>query len=68
MSAGEGTGGSAWNCVQVEKITLPAVCESIASPSQTAAARRGPPTTARAKHASVGTSIERLAIRPYSEL
>ena len=45
-------------------MTLPAVCDSIANPSQHAAARRGPPTIARAKQATVGTSIARLAIRP----
>ena len=48
-------------------MTLPAVCESIARPSQIAAARRGPPTTACAKHATIGTTIVRLAITPNSE-
>ena len=49
-------------------MTFPAVCESIATPSQIAAARFGPPTTAQAKHATVGTSIARLTIRPNVEL
>ena len=45
-------------------ITLPAVCESIASPSQIAGARRGPPTHASAKQVTVGTSIVKLPTQP----
>jgi hypothetical protein len=64
MSAGEGIGGSVWNCVHPTKMTLATVKDSIAAASQAAPARRGPPTIARAAHASVGTSSWRLMNHP----
>ena len=57
MSAGEGTGGSASNCVHPTKITLPAANASIAMPRNAAPARRGPPTHARPKHERTGSTI-----------